>query len=133
MREDQYDWFQEQVRSAEQAIQGGRPGDAAEIAEAMFQRACDTLDEDGIGMGAAMQQVASVSMRLGDPESAQRFYREACDLYRENVGARHLLHITCLRQLAAAEASVGSAAQVVDLLQEKERLTNLVLGPPRED
>jgi hypothetical protein len=122
-----FEWFNQRTRAAGQACQNGQREEAMTIARDMLQRACDTLNEDGVGMGAAMQQVAKVYFLLGDHTAARPILQEASDLFRENYGPRSRMYIECLQQLSALAAATGSASQATDLLREKARLTALVL------
>jgi hypothetical protein len=127
MTDQLFDWFNQQARAAGQACKNGRRDEAITIARDMFQRACDTLNEDGVAMGAAMQQVAMIYFFLGDHAAARPIFQEASDLFRENYGPRFRMYVECLQQLAAIAVATGSASQATDLLREKKRLTALVL------
>ena len=133
MTAEQFDWFDQQARAAGVALQGGRREEAFEIACQMIQRACDTLDEDGVGMGAALQQIALVHFFLGDYSNAAPMFREAKNLFLENYGARHRMYVECLQQLAAVEAAGGSASKASELLAEKCRLLTLTIGSRAAD
>ena len=128
MTDQLFDWFNQQAHAAGHACQNDRRDEARIIARDMFQRACDTLNEDGVGMGAALQQVATIYVLLGDHAAAHPIFQEARDLFRENCGQRFRAHVECLQQLAAIAAATGSASQATELLRESKCLTALVLA-----
>ncbi len=128
MTAEQFDWFDRRAGAARAALQSEQRDQAAAIAEEMYQRACDSLDENGVGMGATLQQIAIIHFELGDYETARPMFEEARDLFLENWGPRHRMHVECLKQLAAIEAAAGSASKTSDLLNEHRRLQALTLG-----
>lgn len=125
---EQWDWFDQRARAAGAVLKEGHRGEALDIAEHMFQRACDSLNEDGVGMGAAMQQIGMVYFVAGEHRMARNMFQEAKDLFLENFGARHRAHVDCMQQLAAIEGASGSASKANELLKEKERLITLTIG-----
>ncbi len=128
MTSEQAVWLDRQMGDARKAVQTHRTEAVVEIASHIYEWACRVLDEDSVGMAAALQQIGMIHFFACDYPAARSLFEEAKDLYLENLGGRHQAHIECLQQLAAAEVGAGcSAARADQLIRERRRLLELVV------
>jgi tetratricopeptide (TPR) repeat protein len=105
-------------------------------AERLHQQALGALQRSGgqdTALATTLNNLASVAMATKRYGEAQGFLRRALEVYRETAGARSVLYLTGVNNLAAACFLAGDYTGAEAGYQEATTLMEQVLGPDHPD
>jgi tetratricopeptide (TPR) repeat protein len=84
--------------------------------------------EDHADVATVLASLGKVRLSLGDPESAERYYRRALQIRERTLAPNHFAIAATLEHLADACAARGKVAEAVSLLQRALSMRELTLG-----
>jgi TonB family protein len=104
---------------------------AYSLAEPLLQRLLAIKranGEDHADVATVLASLGKVRLSLGDPESAERYYRRALQIRERTLAPNHFAIAATLEHLADACAARGKVAEAVSLLQRALSMRELTLG-----